>query len=282
MLLPGGEDAEVGAAEVQADAEGLALGGGDVGADLAGRLEEAEGDRVEVDAEQGALRLHLLGEAPQVVEAAEEVGALDDQQGGLVVHKGEGVLGAAVRRLIAGDLHIEGLEVGAEHSAVLGVHAAGDDDLAAAAHQVEGHDRGLGDGGGAVVVGGVGDLHAGERADQALVLEDRLERALADLRLIWRVGGVELAAAQDLVDGGGDEVVVGACAEEDAVAVGVGVGAAQRLELAHQLWLRHRLRQVELREALVGGDIDEEIGGGGDADGGEHLGPLGLGEGDIV
>ena len=46
----------------------------------------------------------------------------------------------------------------------------------------------------AVVVRGRDDVQAGQLGEQRLVLVDRLERALADLRLVRRVGGVELAA----------------------------------------------------------------------------------------
>ena len=49
---------------------------------------------------------------------------------------------------------------------------------------------------GAVVQRGVRDLEAGELADHRLVLEQGLEHALGELRLVRRVGGVELRAAR--------------------------------------------------------------------------------------
>ena len=78
----------------------------------------------------------------------------------------------------------------------------------------DGHEDGLGDGGAALVERGVGDLHAGELADERLELEERLQAALARLRLVGRVGGVELAPPRDRVHDGGDEVVIRPAAEE--------------------------------------------------------------------
>jgi hypothetical protein len=84
------------------------------------------------------------------------------------------------------------------------------------------HQGGLGRGRGAVVVGRGNDVQSGQLRHQRLVFVDRLERALADLRLVGRVGGVELAAQEQLVDDGWGEVPVCAGAEEagqvDAVA----------------------------------------------------------------
>ena len=53
---------------------------------------------------------------------------------------------------------------------------------------------GVGGDGRAVVARRVRDVHAGELADRGLVLEDRLEDALAHLGLVRRVRGQELAA----------------------------------------------------------------------------------------
>ena len=47
-----------------------------------------------------------------------------------------------------------------------------------------------------------------------LVLEHDLQVALADLGLVGRVRRVEFAAAGELIDGGGNEMVVAAAAEE--------------------------------------------------------------------
>ena len=82
------------------------------------------------------------------------------------------------------------------------------------------HEHGLGHRRAAVVKAGVGDLHAGELGDQRLVLECGLERSLAGLGLVGRVGRVELAARGQVVDHGGDEVIVAAAAQEADALVG--------------------------------------------------------------
>ena len=67
---------------------------------------------------------------------------------------------------------------------------------------------------GAVIERGIGHLHAGQQRHLALELEQHLQRALAHLRLVRRVGGQELAAHQQLIDAGRDVVAIGAGAEE--------------------------------------------------------------------
>ena len=61
-----------------------------------------------------------------------------------------------------------------------------------------------------VVARRVRDVHAGQLADRGLVLEDRLQHALAHLRLVRRVGGQELAALHHGVDDRRHVVVVDA------------------------------------------------------------------------
>ena len=99
----------------------------------------------------------------------------------------------------------------------------------------QGHEHGLGDGAAALVEAGVGDVQAGQLADQRLELEERLQAALAGLGLVGRVGGVELAAAGDGIDHGGDEVVVAAAAEEADGVVGRLVARGQLLHVLRQL-----------------------------------------------
>ena len=83
-----------------------------------------------------------------------------------------------------------------------------------AAGRAAGHQRGLGGRGRAVVVRGRDDVEVDQLGDQRLVLVDALERALADLGLVRRVGRVPLAAQQQLVDGRRAPVAVDAGAQE--------------------------------------------------------------------
>ena len=81
------EEAERRAAEVEAIAERLALAERDVGAALAGRLEDPQGHRVAGDDQQRAVLLRRRAERLDVLDRAEEVGALQDHRRGLAVDR---------------------------------------------------------------------------------------------------------------------------------------------------------------------------------------------------
>ena len=87
-LLLGRHQADIGAAEVQGVADRLALADDDVGAERAGRLEQAERDDLGDDDDQQ--RADVVGEHGELFDVAEravEVGGLDDDRGGLVVDR---------------------------------------------------------------------------------------------------------------------------------------------------------------------------------------------------
>ena len=80
--------ADIGAAEVERVADRLALADDDVGAERAGRLEEAERDDLGDDDDQQ--RAGVVGEVRELLDVAEravEVGRLDDDGGGVVVDR---------------------------------------------------------------------------------------------------------------------------------------------------------------------------------------------------
>src|SRR4051812_20992574 len=94
------------------------------------------------------------------------------------------------------------------------MNTLGDEHLPVPARRTNGHQGGFSYGAATFVEAGVGHVHAGELADERLKLEERLERSLARLGLVGRVGSVELTAAGDRVHDGGDEMVVATGAEE--------------------------------------------------------------------
>ena len=164
------------------------------------------------------------------------------------------------------------LGVGVDDLAVLGVHGAGDHG-GVAAGDADGHHDGLGRAGGAVVHGGVGDLHAGELADHGLELEGGLEGALGDLGLVGGIGGEELAAGDDGVDEHGAVVAVDAGAEKGRVP-----GCVTRSKVAEavdDLGLAVLAGDVQVAlELELGGDGGEEVVDGADTDVGKHLGAI--------
>ena len=136
-----------------------------------------------------------------------------------------------------GQLGVRGKAVGLHDLDDLRVHAGGDIRLHALA--VTAHRDGLGGSGRAVVVGGVGNVHARQFADHSLELERALQHALTDLRLIGRVAGDQLLAGGDgLHNLAGDEVAVGARAAENSLRTlffsAIDDGLAY-LQLAHAL-----------------------------------------------
>ena len=269
-----GHVAEAGAAEVHRVAERLGLADDDVGAEPAGRLEQAERDRVGDHDEERAGRVRQLGDGGQVLERAEEVGLLDDDRRRVLADGGgEGVqVGGRARQQTDGlrARPVPGRLRG-EHLPVLGVHAGREDDLAAARLHA-GEERGLGQRRAAVVHGGVADVHAGELADGRLELEDGLQHALAALRLVGRVGGEELAAADDGVDHGGHVVVVDAGAEEAHQLRRRDVLAGQAPQLGDDLGLTEAGGQRQRLPPAHGlRDLGEEVVDAGGPDGRQHL-----------
>ena len=70
----------------------------------------------------------------------------------------------------------------------------------------------------AVVDGGVTHVHGRQAAHHRLELKDALQSALADLRLVGRVGGHEFGALEDGVHHGRHEVTVSPGAQEGEAA----------------------------------------------------------------
>ena len=131
----------------------------------------------------------------------------------------------------------------------------------------------------AVVAGRVRHVHPGQLADHGLVLEDRLQHALAHLRLVRRVGGQELAAREHDVGDGRDVVVVDARAEERELRARVDVPRGELLDVARELGLAERGREVERAvEAHGRRDLLEELLHRGHPDRREHLLAVGVGQ----
>ena len=146
-------------------------------------------------------------------------------------------VGPAVLRGDDDQLGVGGKAVGLHDLDGLRVRGGGDVGLRALA--VAAHGNGLGRGGRAVVVRGVGNVHAGQLADHGLEFKGALQNALTDLGLIGRVAGEQLFAGGDGFDNGGDEVAVSARAAknglENAVLLGHGGDGLAHLKLAEPL-----------------------------------------------
>ena len=258
---------------------GLALAERDRAAVLAGRLEHAERQRVDVGDRQRLCVVRRSGELRRRLETPEDVRLLEDHSGGAFGGTAERFRirrPAVVRHL--DDLEAEARCVRLDHLPHLRVRRLGDDDLRPAGRVlrdeagVRSHSR-------AVVAGGVRDVHPRELADRGLVLEDRLQHALAHLGLVRRVRGQELAALHHGVDVSRDVMVVDAAAEKRHLLRRVDIPRRELGEVRHQLLLGERRLEVERAvEADTRGDVAEQLVDRRDADRLEHLLPVVVGE----
>ena len=137
-----------------------------------------------------------VSDRSHVFDVAKEVGRLNQYAGRFVVYRfvERFQIDAAILAVVYGqERHALVPGIGGDHLAVLGMHAGSNYGLVAAGY-ADSHHQSLGRAGGAVVHRRVGDIHAGQLADHRLKLEDGLQRALGNLRLIRGVSREELAA----------------------------------------------------------------------------------------
>ncbi len=223
------------------------------------------------------------GELRRGLEAAERVRLLEDRDRRTPRGVAEPLrVGRApvVRHL--DDLHPEARRVGLHdlpHHRVerLREHDALATRMGARDEACVGRDRGP------VVARRVRDVHSRQLADRGLVLEDRLEHALAHLGLIRRVRGEELTAAEEGVDDRRHVVVVDPHAQEAELVGRVRVPPRELLEMSHERGLGQRLGHVERPvEAEPLRDLLEQLVDRGDADRREHRFPVGLGEREVA
>ena len=216
--------------------------------------------------------MNLVRKGHKIGHAPEHIGHLHHDAGGLAVAlRFEGFL--RVRR------ESHGLVPGItrkrlDHRPVMRMDAAGQHGLAPLRDPVR-HQHGLGRRGRAVIHGGVRDLHAGQQRNLALKLEQIVQRALRDLRLIGRVRGHELRPLDDIIDGGGNMMLVGAAARKKGHRTRRHVARRHCGERAFDGHFALLARQGRQRvEQLRGRNIGEKRGDVRHADGIEHLAPL--------
>ncbi|MNE03541.1 hypothetical protein D3C80_960470 [compost metagenome] len=274
--VAGGEVGGVRAAEAQRHAEALGAAQGDVGTELAGRGQQGQGQQVGGHRHQGVGGVEALHQCAVVEDVA--VGGRVLQQGAEV---GTGVGDLALvadhyldpQGLGTGDQHVEGLRVavdGREEGRRLVLRQA----------LAEGH--GFGGGGGLVEQGGVGDLHAGQVADQGLEVQQGFQAALGDFRLVGGVGGVPgrvfQQVAQDRAGGVAGVVALADVALEQLVLRGDGLDRGEGFSLALAG------REVEHTGALdaLGDDAGHQPVQGVMAGQGQHGGDVGLARADMA
>ena len=127
------------------------------------------------------------------------------------------------------------------------MQVAGQNGLAPLGHPVR-HQHGFGRRGGAVVHGGVGDLHGCQHRHLRLELEQVLQRALRDLGLVGRVGGEKFRALDQVIHRRRHVMLVGARADEE------------RHRPGRHVLLRHPAQDaLHFKLALGLGQVDEPV-----------------------
>ena len=215
-LLTRGEQADVGPAEGQRVADRLALAHHDVGALRAGRLDGAQRHHLGEDGDQQrADGVGLLGDGREVDQVAVERRRLDHDAGGLARRSRRGCPRCRSGRAAAPSTVSPAMRVTV--STVPRYCGCRPPDSTAFRRFVT---RSAISTASAVAVEpsymeALATSMAGEVGDLGLELEQVLQRALGDLRLIGRVGGQELGALDEVIDARRHMVAVGAGADEE-------------------------------------------------------------------
>jgi len=158
--------------------------------------------------------MNCFGQPFDRLELSEKIGSLNDESGGVLIEQGCQAVDAGGRIFVTDDCRgIRSAQVGLDYLPILGMDGRRDDDLIAPAlPDIDCEQHGFCQSRCAVIVTGIAHIHAGQPADHALIFEQGLQHALADLRLILRIGRGELAAGKHVIDGCRPEALIGACA----------------------------------------------------------------------
>ena len=153
------------------------------------------------------------------------------------------------------------------------MHVAGYEDFFSSVMN-RGHHCRLGHGGRPVVQGSVGDVEGRELGDQGLKFVDRLQGALARLRLVGRVSGVKLRFGSHRRHRGRYEAAIDTAPAKCEPVRKHTVARRQRRDLRDRFELGQTVGQLEPRYAQGSRDVAQQAFHRVDADCRQHLGAL--------
>ena len=131
----------------------------------------------------------------------------------------------------------------------------------------------------AVIVAGVAHLHSHQAANHRLVLEDRLQNTLAEFRLIGRIGGVEFAALEDVVDRRRNEVSVASRPQERRDILETSIALSKSADFPAKFQLTQSVGKIQPGKPDIGGNDIEQFFQAVNADRLEHLSTVLVGVG---
>jgi hypothetical protein len=244
-----------------------------------GSFQNAERERIDVRDRECPRVVRGRGQVRRTLEAAEEVRLLEEDARRLARRTGDLVgIGDAAPLRDLDHLEPEARRIRLDHLTHLRVDGLGEDD-GRPPGCVPGDVAGIRCHGGPVVARGVRDVEPGQLADRRLVLEDRLQHALAHLGLIRRVRREELAARHHEVHDRRHVVVVHAGAEERDLLARGDVARGELGQVGGELGLGERgLERERAAETHAHRHVGEQLLDGGDADLGQHGVPVVVGQ----
>mmetsp|Transcript_6016 Transcript_6016/g.23375 ORF Transcript_6016/g.23375 Transcript_6016/m.23375 type:complete len:875 (+) Transcript_6016:760-3384(+) len=239
VLVPRRDEARMRPAEPQRHPEALRGADGDVGADVPGALQQREREEIRRADHKRPVRMARIHQFLVVQRFAEGVGVLHEHAGVRLVRE------VGLRDVSHHDFDAARVATGLDESDGLRMAIFGHEELAALLGDRNAHVHGLGGCGCLVQERGVGDLHAGEVGHHRLEVQQHLQAALRDLRLVGRVGRVPARILQHVAQHHGrrDGLVV---SHADQVRQHL-VALRDAPESLQRRLLRQRLLQVQIR-----------------------------------
>ena len=278
QTLPDADITGLRAAEAHRDAEPLGGAHRDVSAELAGRNKQGQRQQVGRDGHQGAAAVRRLDHRARVADRAARPRVRQQHPEQLTVRlRGHQLSGDVPGH----ELDAERLCPSGQHGKHLGQAVLVGKENPAAPGGPPGQGHRLGRRGGLVQHRRAGQRQRGQVLDHRLEVEQRLEAALRDLRLVGRVGRVPGRVLQQVApDHGRRHGAVVAEADHRCEHL---VPARQAAELGKGRCLAQRRRQ---RQLVLLGEVARQRRGGqfvqrAVADGGQHLILLWLGRPDV-
>ena len=244
-----GNDANIRPARTQRQAQRLAFTHDDIGTQLARRFKPAAKQRIDAGSQQHSGLFAGARDRRDVFNHAQCIRALQHDTGyiaGSQQGRHSSSIYQASLRMVGNVVHRDAprFEVSCQNFAVLRPQGFGHDNAALAAGRAH-HPAGFSQRRRTVVHRTVHAILAKQTANQYLEFKQRLQQALAHLRLVRCVGGQKLTARHHRVNYSGNVVLIGTTAQEAGMRQGGTVFGSHGAHVAHQFPFAQRGGHIE-------------------------------------